>query len=120
MCHTLQRLVLSPTTTQCLEGMVLSDLNVLLSDTLWMFPQECEPLMDLVSQHMMDNTIFVLEFLRSLVERGLLGYDTGERCWTWDKDHFGAVDVTANVLYLLSSKMRRLSETTQSALNAAV
>ena len=69
---------------------------------------------------MKGNLIFVLEFLRSLAERGLLEYDAGERRWAWDEDHIGAVDVTGNVLHLLSSKRSGLLETMQLALTVAV
>ena len=71
-------------------------------------------------QKMTGNTIFVHEFLRSLAERGLLEYDAGKRCWVWDEDHISAVNVTANVIHLLSSKRSGLSETTQLALKMAV
>ena len=42
------------------------------------FPRECKLLLDLMFQKMMDTIIFVMEFLRSLAERGLLEYKIRE------------------------------------------
>jgi hypothetical protein len=102
-----------------LKGLGPADLNTMVSDALGTFPRVCEPLSDIVFQKTKGNPFFVLEFLRSLVEGGLLEYDAGQRRWVWDEDRIGAMDVTGNVLHLLSSKMSGLSESTQSALKVA-
>ena len=77
------------------------------------------PLSDIVFQKTKGNPFFVMEFLRSLQEKNLLEYDTRMRMLTWDEDRIGAMDVTGNVLHILSSKMSRLPERTQSALKVA-
>ena len=92
---------------------------MIVSDALGTFPRVCEPLSDLVFQKTKGNPFFVLEFLRSLQERRLLEYNAGERRWTWDEDRISAMDVTGNVLHILSSKMSGLPESTQSALKVA-
>jgi predicted ATPase len=84
-----------------------------------MFPRICEPLSDVVFQKTKGNPFFVLEFLRSLVDRGLLEYSIQKRSWVWDEDNVSSMDVTGNVLHLLSSKMSGLSEHTQLALKVA-
>ena len=53
------------------------------------------------------------------MDRGLLKYSINTRRWVWDKDDVSSMDVTGNVLYLLSSKMIGLSTNIQYALKVA-
>ena len=108
-----------PTTMLSLEGLNPSDLNTLISDALCMFPRISEPLSDIIYQKTKGNPFFVLAFLRSLVDRVLLEYSINTRKWVWDEDDVSSMDVTGNVLYLLSSKMSGLSTNIQSALKVA-
>jgi predicted ATPase len=102
-----------------LEGLNPADLNSLISDALCMFPRICEPLSDIVFQKTKGNPFFVLEFLRSLVDKNLLEYSVEKRSWVWDEDSVSSMDITGNVLHLLSSKMTGLSENMQLALKVA-
>jgi predicted ATPase len=102
-----------------LEGLQPTDLNTMISDALCVFPRISEPLSDIVFQKTKGNPFFVLAFLRSLVERGLLNYNINLRRWLWDEDDVSAMDVTGNVLHLLSFKMTGLSTSIQSTLKTA-
>jgi predicted ATPase len=102
-----------------LEGLQPTDLNTMISDALCVFPRISEPLSDIVFQKTKGNPFFVLAFLRSLVERGLLNYNINLRRWLWDEDDVSAMDVTGNVLHLLSFKMTGLSSSIQSTLKTA-
>ena len=53
------------------------------------------------------------------MDRGLLEYSINTRTWVWDEDDVSSMDVTGNVLYLLSSKMSGLSTNIQCALKVA-
>ncbi len=108
-----------PTTMLSLEGLNPKDLNTMVSDALCIFPRIVEPLSDIIYQKTKGNPFFALSFMRSLVDRGLLEYNCNTRRWSWDDDDVSAMDVTDNVLYLLSSKMSGLSTSTQSALKVA-
>ena len=108
-----------PTTMLSLEGLNPKDLNAMISDALCMFPRISEPLSDIIFQKTKGNPFFVLAFMRSLVDRGLLKYSISTRRWVWDEDDVSSMDVTGNVLYLLSSKMIGLSTNIQSALKVA-
>jgi predicted ATPase len=102
-----------------LEGLNPKDLNAMISDALCIFPRISEPLSDIIFQKTKGNPFFVLAFMRSLVDRGLLEYSINSRRWVWDEDNTSSMDVTGNVLYLLSSKMSGLSTNIQSALKVA-
>ena len=108
-----------PTTMLSLEGLNPKDLNAMISDALCVFPRISEPLSDIIYQKTKGNPFFVIAFLRSLVDRGLLEYSINTKRWVWDEDDLTSMDVTGNVLYLLSSKMSGLSTSIQSALKVA-
>jgi hypothetical protein len=108
-----------PTTMLSLEGLNPKDLNVMISDALCVFPRISEPLSDIIYQKTKGNPFFVLAFMRSLVDTGLLEYSINTKRWVWDEDDLSSMDVTGNVLYLLSSKMSGLSTSIQLALKIA-
>ena len=108
-----------PTTMLSLEGLNPKDLNAMLSDALCMFPRNSEPLSDIIFQKTKGNPFFVLAFMSSLLDRGLLEYSINTRRWVWDEDDVSSMDVTGNILYLLSSKMSGQSTNIQSALKIA-
>ena len=108
-----------PMTILSLEGLNPKDLNAMISDALCMFPRISEPLSDIIFQKTKGNPFFVLAFMRSLVDRGLLKHSINTRRWVWDEDDVSSMDVTGNILYLLSSKMIGLSTNIQSALKVA-
>ncbi|KAL3817371.1 hypothetical protein ACHAXA_005006 [Cyclostephanos tholiformis] len=108
-----------PTTMLSLEGLNPSDLNTMVSDALRIFPRITEPLSDIIYQKTKGNPFFVLTFMRSLADRKLLEYSFSTRRWIWDEDDVSSMDITGNVLYILSSKMSGLSSNIQSALKVA-
>jgi hypothetical protein len=108
-----------PTTMLSLEGLNPNDLNTMISDALCVFPRISERLSDIVFQKTKGNPFFVLAFVRSLVDRGLLEHSSITRTWVWDEEDISSMDVTGNVLYLLSSKMSELPANIQSTLKLA-
>jgi hypothetical protein len=108
-----------PTAMMSLEGLQPYDLNTMISDALGVFPRISGPLSDIVFQKTKGNPYFVVAFLRSLVDRGLLKFCVNTRRWIWDKDDVISMDVTGNVLHLLSFKMTGLSTSIQTALKTA-
>lgn len=91
----------------------------MISDALGIFPRLCQQLSDAVFRKTKGNPFFALEFLNSLVARGLLQYSFRERRWIWDYDKIIDENITDNVLHLLSAKMISLSENQQTALKVA-
>jgi len=108
-----------PTSALTLDGLNPEDLNVMISDTLCMFPRLCRPLSDIVFQKTKGNPFFALEFLRSLVEEGLLRHSHRVERWVWDTERIQSMDIAGNVLHLLSTKMANLSESIELALKVA-
>jgi hypothetical protein len=102
-----------------LDSMKIEEVNPMISDALGTFPRICLHLSQLVLRKTKGNPLFVLECLRSLVDRGLLQYSFRARCWTWDTDKISAEDITDNVCELLTTKMVGLRGDTQLALKIA-
>jgi len=99
-----------------LFGINYNDLNTMISDATGLFPRLCSNLSDIVFQKTKGNPFFVLEFLRTLADRNLLEYSVRKRRWVWDEEAIKSMEVTDNVLFLLTNKMSQLPENVQSTL----
>ncbi|KAL7430547.1 hypothetical protein ACHAXM_002326 [Skeletonema potamos] len=99
-----------------LTGLDPEDLNTMISDALCLYPRICKSLSGIVFQKTKGNPFFVLEFMKSLKDRGLLQYNFHQKRWVWNEGITRAEDITYNVLHLLSSKMNRLSHNAQTLL----
>ena len=102
-----------PTNKVTLTGLDQENLNEIISDALCLYPRICKTLSDIVFQKTKGNPFFVLKFMESLLSRGLLQYDSGQKRWFWSEDKILAEEITDNVLHLLSSRMNGLSEDMQ-------
>ena len=96
-----------------LTGLDQEDLNTMISDALCLYPRICKSLSDIVFQKTKGNPFFVLEFMQSLKDRGLLQYNFHQKRWVWNEDMIRAEEITDNVLHLLSSKVNGLSYNSQ-------
>ena len=106
------------TTKISLTGLDQEDLNTMISDALCLYPRLCRPLSSIVFHKTKGNPFFVLEFMKSLKDRGLLQYNFHQKRWVWNEDITRAEEITDNVLHLLSSKMNGLSCDVQMLLKA--
>src|SRR6056300_388305 len=93
------------TTKVSLTGLGREDLNTMISDALCLYPRICKSLSNMVYQKTKGNPFFVLEFMQSLLSRGLLQYNFHQKRWVWNEDIIRAEGITDNVLHLLASKM---------------
>ena len=105
-----------PTSKLALTGLNQEDLNTMISDALCLYPRICWPLSNTVLQKTGGNPFFVLEFVESLRDRGLLQFNFFQKRWVWDDDTVSAEAITDNVMHLLSRKMSGLPESMQMAL----
>ena len=89
----------------------------LIADALRCGPERAAPLARLVHEKTAGNPFFVIQFLYSLDEGGLLRFDHDEAaCWSWDLDRIHAKGYTDNVVDLMVGKLTRLPAETQQAL----
>ena len=84
------------------------DLDQLIADALHCEPGRAAPLAQLVYEKTAGNPFFVIQFLSTLAEEGLLAFDHRECRWSWDLDRIRAKGYTDNVVDLMVGKLTRL------------
>ncbi|MCP3705582.1 AAA family ATPase [Paraburkholderia sp. CNPSo 3274] len=104
----IDRIVLSP--------LRVTDVSQLLCDAMRCDAVGVRPLAELVHERTGGNPFFVGQFITSLVEEGLLVFDTRSRCWTWNLDDIAGKGFTDNVADLMIGRLRRLPGAAQKAL----
>jgi len=94
----------------------LDDVERLVADALRCGPNSAGPLALLVHEKTGGNPFFAIQLLTSLAEEDLLRYDRNASGWIWDLDRIRAKGYSDSVVDLMLGKLRRLSGTTQTAL----
>src|SRR5271168_36815 len=92
------------------------DLGQLIADALRSEPAAAAPLAELVQGKTAGNPFFVIQFLHTLAEEGLLVFDHDAARWRWDLERIHAKSYTNNVVDLMVRKLSRLPVETQQAL----
>jgi predicted ATPase len=88
----------------------------LIADALHCESEPVTPLAQLVQEKTDGNPFFVIQFLHTLAEEGLLTLDPDMARLRWDLDHIHAKSYTDNVVDLMVGKLSRLPVETQQAL----
>jgi predicted ATPase len=99
-----------------LAPLTRDDLGQLIADALRCDPAGAAPLVQLVHKKTAGNPFFVIQFLYSLAEEGLLRFDQGVAGWSWDLGRIRDRGYTDNVVDLMLGKVTRLPAETQHAL----
>ena len=92
------------------------DLEQLVVDTVHCETEQAAPLAELLKEKTAGNPFFVFQFLRGLVEEGLLVFDRDVATWTWDLARIRARGFTDNIVDLMVDKLTRLPAATQDAM----
>ena len=95
------------------------DANTLIAESLTSEPAYVRPLTDLVYEKTQGNAFFTHEFLKSLYEQALLGFEVKTQTWQWEIDQIAALNITDNVVELLANKINQLPSQTVLALKLA-
>jgi PAS domain S-box-containing protein len=88
----------------------------LITDALHCESERAQPLAQLVHEKTGGNPFFVIQFLDTLAEEGLLHFDHDRACWSWGLNRIHAKGYTDNVVDLMVGKVTRLPAETQQAL----
>ncbi|HID99097.1 MAG TPA: GAF domain-containing protein [Thiotrichaceae bacterium] len=118
-----------------LTPLTLEQVTQLIADTLHHETQAVHSLAELVTRKTGGNPFFVNQFLKTLYEENLLtfqypnkasisAFEKGggkgkRRIWQWDIAQIEALNITDNVVDLMLSKLKKLSEATQQVLRLA-
>lgn len=88
-------------------------LSEFVADTLRCKVQESAPLADLILQKTGGNPFFVTQFLRSLHQESLLEFDYTVGYWRFDLDRIHGLQITDNIVTLMTGKIQKLAGETQ-------
>jgi PAS domain S-box-containing protein len=99
-----------------LKPLVRDDLGQLIADAVHCESERSAPLAQLVQEKTAGNPFFVIQFLHTLAEEGLLAFDHDAARWRWDLERIHAKSYTDNVVDLMAGKLSRLLVETQQAL----
>ncbi len=102
-----------------LEPLRLAELTLLIQDTLHGAAADVAPLAALVLEKTDGNPFFVLQFLKTLRQEGLIEFDHVQGRWTFRLDAIAAAKMTDNVIDLMTRKIQRLSAKSRHALTLA-
>ncbi|MEK8018560.1 MAG: AAA family ATPase, partial [Candidatus Parabeggiatoa sp.] len=94
--------------TIVLQNLSENDVNRLIAESLNCDVVLTQELTQLVYEKTQGNAFFTHEFLKSLYEEGLLAFELKTRSWQWDVKKIAALDITDNVVELLSAKIEQL------------
>ena len=108
-----------PIETLTLGNLSRSDVCDLIQDATQAASGRSEALAHLVHDKTSGNAFFVHRFLHHLADRGLLQYDLAVKAWRWDLRAIADLQVTDNVVELLSQKLRELAAESQRVLQTA-
>ena len=92
------------------DNIYRASVTSLISEALHMTPMQARPLSDLIYTKTSGLPLFVIQFLKSLKEEGLLRWSLSHRHWEWDVDEISSMNVDDNVADIMTNKMLRYPE----------
>ncbi|MEN6566464.1 MAG: AAA family ATPase [Veillonellales bacterium] len=102
-----------------LKNLTAADITGLLADALGTAPAATAKLADLIHAKTRGNPFFVRQFIRALKGAGLLHWDSSARQWQWNIGQIQQLQITDNVVELLTAKIRELPAESQAILKIA-
>ena len=102
-----------------LRPLELAHVTELIADSMGIAAELARPLAIVVHDKTAGNPFFVNMFLRSLHQDRLISSDLRRKTWTYDLPRINALDITANVVDLMVSRIRKLSPAGQAMLSLA-
>ena len=94
-------------------------LNSLVSESLCLPSSLCRPLSTVVHHKTSGIILFVLKFLKSLNDEGLLWFSMTSRRWEFDLNKIRPKEISDDVVQHMTQQMTRLSQRMQMALKVA-
>jgi len=94
--------------TVFLQNLSRAEVDTLTADALKQELSTIKPLTTLVYEKTQGNAFFTHEFLKSLYEQALLRFVVETQTWQWEIDKIAALDITSNVVELMTGKINQL------------
>lgn len=100
-------------------NLVLPDLVSLLADTLLCTSTVAAELAQLIHVKTQGNAFFTGQFIKTLEERELLSFDYDVKAWKWELKDIQQLEITDNVVDLMTQKLQNLSTSSLQLLQQA-
>jgi len=91
-----------------LQNLTANDVSALIADTLHCNRKYSAPLAKLVYSKTGGNAFFTHQLMHTLDDEGVLNFDSNSRQWQWDMNVLKAMDITENVVDLMTGKLQKL------------
>lgn len=102
-----------------LQNLKLKDVKQLIEDTLPSKQSKITPLAEFVFEKTKGNPIFIKQFLESLYKNELLWFDHDVLEWQWNLREINQLDISENVVDLMTAKIMKVPAETQKILKLA-
>lgn len=103
-----------------LSNLTANDVNNLVCDSIGIESNEkVEELSSLIYSKTLGNAFFTIQFLTALYEEELVKFDFKTNTWNWDIAKIKQLNITDNVIDLLTVKIKKLPEQTRYILKIA-
>jgi predicted ATPase/signal transduction histidine kinase len=102
-----------------LGALALHHVEQFVADTLCCDIEHVRPFATLLQSKVAGNPFFLIQMLEHLTEREVLTFDQGAGVWTWELEAIVDLAITDNVVELMISRLGRLPEASQQALQLA-
>ncbi|MEM7184155.1 MAG: AAA family ATPase [Spirochaetota bacterium] len=102
-----------------LENLTKDNVSELITDALLTSFKRVEQLTELVYHKTQGNAFFTTELLKELYENEYLYFEQKTQHWVWDVQHIANLNLTDNVVELMTQKLARLAQNTQEVIKLA-
>ncbi len=102
-----------------LEGLRKIDVDELLADSFSPASRDISKLSTIIFDRTNGNTFYILQMIKALYENGLLQFAIQKEKWGWQLDKIKSLDVSENVIDLLTSKISEMDKASQDLLKSA-
>ncbi|SMF17223.1 AAA family ATPase [Pseudobacteriovorax antillogorgiicola] len=96
-----------------------TDVRQLVSDTLHTDGEEIDRLADLLMTKTHGNPFFITQLFKSLYQDHLISFDFTSGRWVWNFEEIAKVDITENVVQLMTDEIKKLGPNSQAVLKIA-
>ncbi|GAA0893667.1 AAA family ATPase [Fulvivirga kasyanovii] len=102
-----------------IEGLSIHQLSELIGDALGCKQRDVIELAEVTFSKTQGNAFFAHQFLQTIYDEKLLWFDRADQQWQWDMDRINSLQVTDNVIQLLTKRIENLDPDCRSVLESA-
>jgi len=87
-----------------------ADVNMLVADTFQAMPDETSGLSAIIYKRTAGNPFYINELLKTIYKEGYAVFDHSTNHWYWDTEKISGINISGNVVEILTQKLKDLPE----------